>query len=491
MTESIKIKKKSKEIMKHLSPTILSVRDRYFLGFSIVLLLFLSWSGFLALAERPLSFMNIISIHVYVTVVIVDLLILLFPLVLIYSLNLIKNKTERLNGELLSLNQRMNGNIELANMLKNNQWDRLAGSGDVLSDTLIGLGESLRNTKMKEEEVNWITNGKEQISDLLRNSHNLEELSVSVIKALIQYTGGIQGAFYYLNNDLLQRSAMYAYGRRRFEFNQIPVGKGLIGAAAYERAMIYRNEIPDEYCAVTSGLIGEVKPGSIVIVPLLQEEDLQGVFEIAFLDSKIPGYKLQFANEVSSIIGQTIYNLKITTRTEKLLVESQEMTATLRKNEDLLRENAKEMIAAQEELERSNKMLESQVQEVANSRKRLEALLTNASEFISIYDENQELVFESPSVRRILGYSDDDNINGMDPDILTPRGYKTINSLFQYLLDTPGGEQTAQYTYLRKNGEKVFLETKGKNLLHDQAIRGLFLIPRILLNVNVPRKKSA
>ncbi len=178
--------------------------------------------------------------------------------------------------------------------------------------------------------------------------------------------------------------------------------------------------------------------------------------------SSVPALKLHFASEVSSIIGQTIYNLRITTRTQHLLKESQEMTAALRENEEKLRENAQEMIAAQEELEKSNKLLETQIQEVANSRKRLEALLTNASEFISIYNEKQELVFESPSVKRILGYNDDDKISGIDPEILTPRGLRTINNLFQFLLDTPGGEQTAQYTYLRKNGEKLYLETKGK-----------------------------
>jgi PAS domain S-box-containing protein len=176
---------------------------------------------------------------------------------------------------------------------------------------------------------------------------------------------------------------------------------------------------------------------------------------------------------VAESIGQTIYNLKITARTQKLLQESQELTKTLQKNEEQPRQNAQEMLETQEELEKSNQMLEAQVQEVAHAQKRLEALLTNASEFISIYNENQELVFESPSVKRILGYDDDDEITGMDPDLLTPRGYRTINNLFQYLLETPGGEQTAQYTYLRKNGEKLFLETKGKNLLHDPAIRGI------------------
>src|SRR5690554_6075577 len=61
----------------------------------------------------------------------------------------------------------------------------------------------------------------------------------------------------------------------------------------------------------------------------------------------------------------------------------------------------------------------------------------------------------------------------MDPELTTPRGYRTINNLIQYLLETPGSEQTAQYTYLNKNGERLFLETKGKNLLHDPAIRGI------------------
>lgn len=473
MSESLNIKHISKKWKKQFSPYVLNMRERYYLLFSVIFLLFFSWSGFLAFLELPVTFLNILYLHKFVPVWIVNVLIIAFPLMLIYSLNKVKVKTSDTQQQLEELNNRIRNNYDLARALKSNKWEMLKSNGDVLSETLINIGENIRKSKKKEEEHNWITKGKEEISDLLRNAHNLEDLSFSTIKAIINYTGAIQGAFYILNNQVLKRTAMYAYGRRRFEFNEVEVGKGLIGAAAYEKAMIYRTEIPEDYYSVTSGLLGEQKPRSILILPLQQEENLQGVMEIAFLDDKVPGYMLQFASEISSTIGQTIYNLKITTRTEQLLVESQQMTATLRENEEQLRKNAHEMIAAQEELERSNKMLESQIQEVANSRKRLEALLTNASEFISIYNEEQELLFESPSVKRILGYNDDDKITGMDPDILTPRGLKTINNLFQYLLDTPGGEQTAQYTYLRKNGEKLFLETKGKNLLHDPAIKGI------------------
>jgi PAS domain S-box-containing protein len=210
----------------------------------------------------------------------------------------------------------------------------------------------------------------------------------------------------------------------------------------------------------------------------MQDEALQGVFEIAFIKNEVPKHVLDLCKELSGIIGRTIYNLQINAKTEELLQESQAMTITLRENEEQLKLNATEMMATQEELEKSNQLLESQIQEVEHGQKRLQALLTNASEFISIYNERQDLLFESPSVKRILGYKDDDVVRGMDPDLLTPRGYKTINNLFQYLIESPGGHQIAQYTYLKKNGEKLFLETKGTNLLHDPAIRGIIFNTR-------------
>jgi len=418
--------------LKLLAADVLTVRERAFLGLAVVLLLMLSWSGFTAFMHRPFSFLNIFFIHHYFPVWIVDFFILAFPVIILILKNFLRNYIAGVKKSLNENIERYERNIHLAKALKENNLGTIEPNGDVLSETLLDLGKSIRISKKREEEHNWITRGKDQISDILRNAHNMDDLSFNTLKTIIDYMGGVQGAFYILNDNVLKRAAMYAYGRRRFEYHEIAIGKGLIGAAAFEKAMIYRTEIPDDYYTITSGLLGEQKPKSIVILPLLQEENLQGVMEIAFLASSVPALKLHFASEVSSIIGQTIYNLRITTRTQHLLKESQEMTAALRENEEKLRENAQEMIAAQEELEKSNKLLETQIQEVANSRKRLEALLTNASEFISIYNEKQELVFESPSVKRILGYNDDDKISGIDPEILTPRGLRTINNLFQF-----------------------------------------------------------
>jgi len=463
-----------RKVKPYFSFSILKENERYVFTLGLILILFLVWSGFIRFNEAVFSFKGIIAIHGSFLVWFVDLCVIAIPFLILVGLNHDKIRTRDLTAQIKILTDRIDQNINIAEKIGEGKLDQITIESDgKLSETLLNLGENLKKTKEKEVAFNWITKGKDQISDILRSHTKINDLADNVIRGIIEYSGGIQGSLFLLENNELVNISTYAYNRKRYENQIISIGLGLLGEVAYEKQMIYRTEIPDDYFTITSGLLGERKPKSLVIVPLLQDDILQGVLEVAYLQKGLPDHILHFAEELSSMIGRTIYNLKVNEKTEVLLKESQDMTVTLKENEKQLQLNASEMLQAQEELERSNKLLESQIQEVEHAQKRLEALLTNASEFISIYNENQELIFESPSVKRILGYQDTDEIKGMDPDLLTPRGYKTINKLFQYLLETPGGEQMAQYTYLKKNGDKLFLETQGKNLLHDPAIRGI------------------
>ncbi len=462
------------KIRKNFSTDLISDRDLFFLVSFLLIIYLMVWAGFSNFLNLPFSMASIIAVHASPLVWFIDVLIILLPISIIGALNSNKNKKHELEKQVRSLTSEVEEITNFVEVIRKGDLDKFAQKQTDDSSPFSLLAKDLIQTNTKEEELKWITKGKELINDILRTHRNIDKLSIETLRGIIQYTGAAQGAFYLLKGDKLVNNATYAYNRQRFEKQEYSIGKGLVGEVAYEKSMIYRTEIPDDYFIVTSGLIDDKKPKSLIILPLLQEEELQGIIELGFLNNNVPNYKLAFANELSSMIGRTIYAQKINATTEHLLKESQEMTLTLQNNEEKLKENAREMMIAQEELEQSNQLLESKVLEVENAQKRLVALLTNASEFISIYDENQRLLFESPSVRRILGYNDDDeNVTGMDPDLLTPRGFKTINNLFKYLKATPGGESTAQYAYLKKNGEKLFLETKGKNLLHDPAIKGI------------------
>ncbi len=465
-------KKLKKYFTKYLDMSSLSEHSIFFITAFLLIAYLLVWSGFVEFTKLSFSLKSIVFIHKSVLIWFVNILILLVPLSIIFFLNYQRHNKYKQRKEIHKLEQEIKSNIEIADLIRMGDFNKILQLADK-DNSLYSLAKDLMETNRKDEELKWITKGKELVNEVLRTYRNINELAFYILKEIIKYSDAAQGCFYLLENDKLINKATYAFGRKRFITQEYSIGRGLVGQVAYEKAMIYRTEIPDDYFTVSSGLLGDTRPKSLIILPLMQDEELQGVIEIGYLNTSIPNYKLQFAEELSSMIGRTIYAQKINARTEVLLKESQDMTVTLRQNEDTLKQNAQEMMIAQEDLERSNELLESKVQEVENAQKRMVALLTNASEFISIYDENQRLVFESPSVKRILGYSDDEKVIGMDPEMMTPRGYKTINNLFNYLKQTPGGESVAQYSYLKKSGEKLFLETKGKNLLHDPAIKGI------------------
>jgi PAS domain S-box-containing protein len=348
---------------------------------------------------------------------------------------------------------------------------------DILTQALMRMRDNLLKTSKKESEQSWIASGRDEIGNILRLHNNLEELAYETIKSLIEYINAIQGAFYFYNEEtrILKNIASYAYNRRKYINQEFAVGVGLIGQSAYEMATIYRTEIPDNYVTISSGILGETKPKSILIVPLISDEKLQGIIEFASIDDEIPELKIKFLEQLSSIIAQTVFNLKVNARTEALLQDSQKMTEELKENEEELKQNAEEMKATHDELERSNSNLEAQIKEVENAQKKMHSLLENASEIIAIYNKDRKLTYMSPSVVNILGYTTEEMMEGKDIDRLTTKGQKEIALLFEQLMQNPSKPVTIQYTYLRKDNQKIYIEAIGRNFLNDPAINGIIL----------------
>lgn len=348
---------------------------------------------------------------------------------------------------------------------------------DDLGKSLLIMRDNLKANKQKETEENWIARGRDLISGILRIHNNIDELAYEVLVEIINYVNVIQGAFYIYNEDenKLVNLATFAYNRKKYINQEYKIGYGLIGECAYEMDIIYRTEIPEDYVTITSGILGDKKPGSLLIVPLIADEKLQGVMEFAAVEDYMSDRTIRFLKELGEIIARTVYNLRVNEKTENLLQESQQMTQELRENEEELRQNAEEMRSTQEELKKSNEKLEAQVREVENAQKRLYSLLENASEVIFIYDENLKLTYISPSVQKIMGYTPEEMMKGKDMDRLTRKGETEIRKMFDQLLQTPDEPQKLQYTYMRKDGKKIYLETIGRNLLHNPAIAGIIL----------------
>ncbi len=414
--------------------------------------------------------------------VIIDMI----PIVFAVMGYLISEKKEEMqkqyNGmheQLESQTKNINRVASFAEKIGNGQYDiefEVASDSDTLGKTLQSLRDKLYENNQKESLQNWEMVGKDKINQILRKHNDVNLLAYEVLEALINYIDVVQGVFYIFDdeNEKLYISSSYAYNRRKFLKGEMKIGEGLVGQAAIEQDIVHRTEIPEDYLSITSGILGEKKPDSIIIVPLFMEDKLQGAYEFASL-RHFKHYEIDFLKNIAEIVAQTIYNLKITQKTEKLLIESQEMTQELKENEEELRQNAEEMRLTQEELEKTNINLEEKVEEVNRSQKRLYSLLENASELITIYDENKNLKYVSPSVKNITGYTEDDMFGGKDFERINKKGQESINKMFDDLLNNPDQPQTIQYTYLNKHGSIMYLETTGRNLLHDSAINGLLL----------------
>ena len=348
---------------------------------------------------------------------------------------------------------------------------------DTLGQALLNMKESLITANKKDELRNWIVTGVAEIGEVLRENDSIEGLGDEILKFSCVKINAVQGAFYSIqeevNRSLLSITSSYAYNRKKYLNKTFSFGEGLIGQAAIEKEIIYRTEIPENYISITSGILGDQKPTSILIVPLITNDIVYGVLEFCSL-SRFTSGQLQFMQEVSEIIARTIFNISNNARTRKLLTESQRLSSELQIQQEELRQNALEMEQTQDELENSNVNLEVQITEVSNAQIKTQALLENASEVITIYDKNGIIKYVSPSVENILGYHQKDLIGISDIKFIDEPSQVKFKNLFDKIITSKvDSSESIKIHYFKKTGAKIWLEATAQNMINNPAIQGI------------------
>ncbi len=376
-------------------------------------------------------------------------------------------------------------NASFAQKIGEGKYDtefKTASDNDLLGMSLINMRNNLIENERRDKERNWIVRGVAEISEILRMHDTIDNLGEDVIKFILQKIGAIQAAFYTVNDDnpnqpIIEMRASYAYGRKKYLQSKFKFAEGLVGQAAAEKDTVLRTEVPDNFVTITSGIMGDQRPKCILIVPLITNEEVYGVLEFAGF-KKFDTSQVNFVKELSLILARTIFNIKVNERTRKLLAESQEMSNELKEKQEVLRQNAEEMQATQEELTRSNQRLEEQIEEVNRTQKRMQLLLENASEVITIYEEDESIRYISPSVETILGYGQKEMIGRSDIDKVHPDYRESFRDLFKRMLVNPDERAIVQYEYKAKDGSYIWIESAGTNCMANPAIHGFILNSR-------------
>ncbi|MBW3545352.1 MAG: GAF domain-containing protein, partial [Bacteroidetes bacterium] len=247
-----------------------------------------------------------------------------------------------------------------------------------LGRSLSEMRDSLKRVATEDKHRRWINEGIANFANILRKHNgNVEELSNAVVGELVKYVGALQGALFITHQDtdgmVLQMKGCYAYDRQKYLNKKIPVDSGLIGQTYLEKAPRYLREIPKDYDTITTGL-GQGSPESIMMMPLLHEDRVEGVLELASM-RQFEEHELEFLNRVTETLGAAVAGVRISEETRRLLEESQGVAEELRSQEEEMRQNMEEMQATQEEMARAQK-------ELGNKETNLNAFINNTSDAI-------------------------------------------------------------------------------------------------------------
>ena len=214
--------------------------------------------------------------------------------------------------------------------------------------------EQSKNSQREEQKRSWKAEGIAHISSILREKENDSEIFYHLISALVEVLKVNQAGIFLTRDDGQQKHlelvSMYAYDRKKYLNKEIEIGHGLVGQCYLEKKYIHLTEIPDEYISIQSGL-GDAPPNTIFIQPVMQNEEVEGIIELASFQTIQP-HEIEFLNEVSSTIASFITNNRINDQTKELLEVSQKNAEELRLKEEQMRQSLEELEATQEDMSR-------------------------------------------------------------------------------------------------------------------------------------------
>ena len=163
---------------------------------------------------------------------------------------------------------------------------------DLLGQSILNLQKNMfdkkNNALLKDEKRVIEDKHKEGIAKfgriLRRHVGDIDSLSYELISELVNFIdaeiGGIYVADIQEEKRILHLRASHAYDERKLMQKEIEFGEGLIGTCAVDKTTFFIDKVDDNYIKVVSGF-GHTKPTSIVISPILVDEDVYGVIELA------------------------------------------------------------------------------------------------------------------------------------------------------------------------------------------------------------------
>ncbi|MGW2713473.1 HAMP domain-containing protein, partial [Streptomyces sp. NPDC001356] len=284
-----------------------------------------------------------------------------------------KRLTENVNELAGNLTRQVRAIADVASAVAEGDLTRsitVDASGEVadLKDNINSMVESLRETTRANQEQDWLKTNLARISGLMQGHRDLPVVAELIMDELVPQVSAQYGAFYLAEEHESgpELRLVGSYGRPEEDTRPVRIafGRSLVGQAARSRRTIAVNELPPGYVTISSGL-GQVEPTALLLLPIVFEEQVLGVIELAAV-TPFTAVQRDFLQQLVDTIGINVNTIVANARTDELLEESQRLTSELQFRSE-------ELQARQEELQRSNAELEEKASLLAEQNRDIEA----------------------------------------------------------------------------------------------------------------------
>jgi HAMP domain-containing protein/CheY-like chemotaxis protein/signal transduction histidine kinase len=244
-------------------------------------------------------------------------------------------------------------------------------------NTMIG---NLRLTTDVNTEQDWLKTNLARFTNMLQGQRDLTTVGRLLLTELTPLVNAHMGVIYQIESEespLLRLLSAYAGDSINVHQPTLQLGEGLIGQCALDKRQRVVSDIPQDAVPISSALM-RVMPKNIVVLPVLFENQVKAVIELASITSFTTS-QMTFLEQLTDSIGIVLNSIEATMQTEGLLKQSQQLAGELQTQQKELQQTNEQLEQKAQQLAERNVEVERKNQEIEQARRALEEKATELS----------------------------------------------------------------------------------------------------------------